>query len=382
MNFKRFMVIFWGGCLVAVLVFLWGCQNQPTGPQLGVGNLPVSGKTRGTGSCTAGSYRVSFSGSFVAGLGWSTGSTRSISWSGSCSGCSWGPGVYGWLQNPLVEYYIPRSGGSNRGGSYSCNGRSYQLQVHQQVNQPSIEGTKTFDQYFASGGGGNPIDMGCHYNGWRNAGASVGSNNYQVVAVENWSGGSGSASVSVPNSNWYTLWIGSGSASFTCGGGGGGSTTTSGGGGSTTTSGGGGGGGGNISYTLRARSTDGQGRVNLRIDNNTIATWTLGTGMSNYSASSYNTGGINVEFFNDADNRDVQVDYLVVNGSTRQAENQSYNTAVWQNGSCGGSNSEWMHCNGIIGFGDTPGGSSGGGGGSTTSTTTSGSSWWGGGSWW
>ena len=39
---------------------------------------------------------------------------------------------------------------------------------------------------------------------------------------------------------------------------------------------------------------------------------------------------------------------------TRQAENQTYNTAVWQNNSCGGSNSEWMHCGGAIGFGNTP----------------------------
>jgi len=76
--------------------------------------------------------------------------------------------------------------------------------------------------------------------------------------------------------------------------------------------------------------------------------------MANRTATTNNSGGINVEFFNDASGRDVQVDYIVVNGSTRQAEQQSYNTAVWQNSSCGGSYSEWMHCNGIIGFGDTP----------------------------
>jgi len=63
-------------------------------------------------------------------------------------------------------------------------------------------------------------------------------------------------------------------------------------------------------------------------------------------------GDCYVEFYNDASGRDVQVDYLKVCGSTRQAESQSYNTAVWQNGSCGGSNSEWMHCNGKIGFGN------------------------------
>jgi hypothetical protein len=76
---------------------------------------------------------------------------------------------------------------------------------------------------------------------------------------------------------------------------------------------------------------------------------------------------------------DVQIDYMTVNGSTRQAEDQSYNTGVWQDGDCGGEYSEWLHCEGCIGFGDV----SGGGGSTTTSggsTTTTASSWWGG--WW
>ena len=66
------------------------------------------------------------------------------------------------------------------------------------------------------------------------------------------------------------------------------------------------------------------------------------------------SGGSTVEFTNDATGRDVQVDYLSVNGSVRQAEAQTYNTGVYQNGACGGGNglSEWMHCNGAIGFGN------------------------------
>jgi hypothetical protein len=72
--------------------------------------------------------------------------------------------------------------------------------------------------------------------------------------------------------------------------------------------------------------------------------------MNNYSATTSNSGGIYVEFINDASGRDVQIDYVQVPGSTMQAESQSYNTGVWQNGSCGGSNSEWLHCGGGIGF--------------------------------
>jgi GH35 family endo-1,4-beta-xylanase len=56
------------------------------------------------------------------------------------------------------------------------------------------------------------------------------------------------------------------------------------------------------------------------------------------------------------------VDYIVVNGETRQAEAQSSNSGVWANGSCGGGGfSEWMHCNGAIGFGTVSGGGNGNG---------------------
>jgi hypothetical protein len=72
--------------------------------------------------------------------------------------------------------------------------------------------------------------------------------------------------------------------------------------------------------------------------------------MTNYAASTAASGGILVEFFNDASGRDVQVDWIAVPSGTWQAESQSYNTGVWQNNTCGGSNSEWMHCNGAIGF--------------------------------
>jgi hypothetical protein len=180
--------------------------------------------------------------------------------------------------------------------------------------------------------------MGEHFNGWSNLGRGLSNQNLQVVMVESWSSGSGSYNISVSGSNWYTLWIGSGNASLNCGGGGSTTTTTSGGGSTSTTSGGGG------TVVVRARGTSGQESVNCL-----GSTWTLGTGMSNHSISSSATNGT-VCFTNDASGRDVQVDYIVVQGSTRQAESQSYNTGVWQNSKCGGSYSEWLHCNGCIGF--------------------------------
>src|SRR6186713_3669789 len=111
------------------------------------------------------------------------------------------------------------------------------------------------------------------------------------------------------------------------------------------------------SIVVRARGTAGTESVSLRIDNTTVATWTMTTSLQNYSASTNLNGAITVAFTNDATGRDVQVDYIVVNGTTRQAEAQSNNTGLYANGSCGGGGfSEWMHCNGVIGFGNVSGG--------------------------
>jgi GH35 family endo-1,4-beta-xylanase len=115
------------------------------------------------------------------------------------------------------------------------------------------------------------------------------------------------------------------------------------------------------SIVVRARGTAGTESLSLRIDNANVATWTMTTSLQNYSASTNLTGAITVAFTNDATGRDVQVDYIVVNGQTRQAESQSMNTGVWANNSCGGGSlSEWLHCNGVIGFGTVSGGGGGG----------------------
>jgi len=153
------------------------------------------------------------------------------------------------------------------------------------------------------------------------------------------------------------------SFSFSVSGGGGGTTTTTSGGYTTTTTSGG---GGSNSIVVRARGTNGSEHINLTVGGSQIGSWTLSTSMSNYTISTNNTGDINVCFDNDGSDRDVQVDYIEVNGQRRQAEDQSYNTGVWQDGSCGGEYSEWLHCNGCIDFGDVSGG-----GGTTTTTAAS-----------
>lgn len=125
------------------------------------------------------------------------------------------------------------------------------------------------------------------------------------------------------------------------------------------------------SIVVRAHGTAGTEHMYVAVGGTTIGSWTLGTSYANYTATTtLASGAINVVFDNDASGRDVQVDYITVNGTTRQAEAQSTNTGVYQNSKCGGSYSEWMHCTGYIGFGDVGGGSSS----SSSSSSSSGGS--------
>lgn len=121
------------------------------------------------------------------------------------------------------------------------------------------------------------------------------------------------------------------------------------------------GGEGSHNITVRMSGTSGEESVSLDIAGQTIQTWTLSTSMQDYTVSTDVTGELRVAFTNDADGRDVQVDYVIVNGTTFQAEDQEDNTGAYD-GSCGGgSYSEMLHCNGSIGFGNpftSPGGDS------------------------
>src|SRR5512147_2998520 len=85
---------------------------------------------QGSASCSRNgeTYTAQWSniGDIVAGIGYNPCNNANLSWSGSCSGCAYW-GVYGWNQNPLVEYYIGRGGGSSA-GSYSTSKGSFTLQ--------------------------------------------------------------------------------------------------------------------------------------------------------------------------------------------------------------------------------------------------------------
>jgi len=154
------------------------------------------------------SLTYSVSQDFVVGVGWNPGSTTAITHSGSFSVNS-GLGslsVYGWTTNPLIEYYVMDcnhgiTAGGTQKGSVSSDGSTYQIWQHQQTNQPSIQGTSTFQQFISINSAcktSGTISVENHFNAWKNLGMNMGQLNFQVIAVESWSG-SGSATQSVTN---------------------------------------------------------------------------------------------------------------------------------------------------------------------------------------
>lgn len=120
-------------------------------------------------------------------------------------------GVYGWTRNPLIEYYIQEYASDGKGsaqgtnkGTVTCDGSVYDIWEHQQVNQPSIAGTTTFNQYISnrrdSRPGSGTITTQCHFDAWKALGLNLGSFDYQVLATEGWGSAGGNANYTVTGS--------------------------------------------------------------------------------------------------------------------------------------------------------------------------------------
>jgi endo-1,4-beta-xylanase len=242
------------------------CSNQ-TGTNNGY-YYQMWSAGQGSACITVGSGGNSYSttwsgiGDFVAGVGWNPGSNQTVSFNGSlsASGGTSLVSLYGWSTNPLIEYYVMEDyvGSPPTSGTYmgqvTSDGGTFNIYEHQQVNQPSIQGTTTFEQYLAirtSPVSSGTITMQNFINAWASHGMNLGTLNYQILATEAWGGGSGSSNFTVSHGS------------------------SSGGGGS---GGGGSGGSGGCTATLSAGS-QGSNWYNLNVAVSGSSTWTVTVNM-------------------------------------------------------------------------------------------------------
>ncbi|KAH8781920.1 glycosyl hydrolases family 11-domain-containing protein [Hyaloscypha finlandica] len=157
----------------------------------------------------AGQYSITWGagGNLVGGKGWNPGADRAISYTGTYS-----PNensylsVYGWTTSPLIEHYIVEnfgtynpSTGATKKGSVTSDGSTYDIFETTRTNQPSIQGTATFQQYWSvrtSHRSSGTVNTANHFNAWKALGMDLGSHNYQIVATEGYFS-SGSSSITV-----------------------------------------------------------------------------------------------------------------------------------------------------------------------------------------
>lgn len=112
--------------------------------------------------------------------------------------------IYGWFQNPLVEYYIIESWGNYRPpgaakkGGFETEEGKYDLYQTERTG-PSIEGdNKTFQQYWSvrtARKTKGSVTVSDHFDGWQNVGFQIGSIYEVSFNVEAYKSDGGSADV-------------------------------------------------------------------------------------------------------------------------------------------------------------------------------------------
>ena len=111
--------------------------------------------------------------------------------------------LYGWTREPLVEYYIVDSWGSWRPpgaasiDTITVDGAEYDVYRTLREEQPSIDGTATFEQYWSvrkEKRTEGTIDASAHFNAWESLGMPMGKFYEASLTVEGYQS-SGKAAV-------------------------------------------------------------------------------------------------------------------------------------------------------------------------------------------
>src|SRR6185312_13425924 len=202
-RFRLLMSIAFAAAVAAVTAILPGTANAATtisSNSTGTNNgyfysfwEQASGATMTLGSGS--NYSLTWntgSQNVVAGTGWNPGSSNTVSYSGSwnCNGNCY-LSLYGWSTSPLVEYYIVEdygsynpSSGATKLGSVNSDGSTYDIYKTVRTNEPSIQGTATFNQYWAireAKRTSGTITTSNIFNAWSKLGLNLGTMNYQIM---------------------------------------------------------------------------------------------------------------------------------------------------------------------------------------------------------
>lgn len=194
------------------------CSNNKTGT---AGSFGWSIWSSGNGGCiTPSSNTAAFkatwsnSGDFLARMGFQWNETKTFDQYGTVTadyaytktgtggGYSY-MGIYGWSNNPLVEFYIvddwygsgsaPTAGGALK-DTFTVDEGKYKVYTHTQVNQPSIHGNTTFLQIFSirqTARQCGHITVSDHFKKWKALGLELGKM-YEAKLLVEVGGGTGS----------------------------------------------------------------------------------------------------------------------------------------------------------------------------------------------